>query len=111
MENEKSKVVTFEDLVKYTEEVLFPGLEDMMDEKIGNFGVKMDKRFDVVDQRFSEVDQELAMLRKDLQGTNAKVDNLTKMVMKDLAALGDDSLKTKARVSQLEVKFLQFVKS
>jgi DNA repair ATPase RecN len=73
MENNESKVVTFEDLVKYTEEVLFPGLEDIMDEKLNAFGTKTDKRFESMDNRFGSIDQQLVNIQAELLDIKSEI--------------------------------------
>jgi len=98
MENKESKVVTFEDLVKYTEEVLFPGLEEIMDEKIDNLEVKMNKKFDKIDEKFDKVDEKFELINQELVNIRCELSD----IHSEISAIKLDLKDIEARLSRLE---------
>lgn len=98
MEKDKNAIVTFENLVKYTEEVLFPGFEEMMDEKLGNFEVKMDKKFVGVDKKFESVDKNFESINQHLVNIHAELSD----IKNEISAIKGELNYIKVKLDRLE---------
>lgn len=92
--DDKNKIVTFEDLARYTEEVLLPAmgtiiderLEEKLEEKLAPFRQDiMEIKNDIVD-----IKQELFAIRHELDAINRRLDRLEKTTKEDSDAYDAD---------------------
>lgn len=105
MEKEKSSIVTFEDLVKYTEEVLFPEFEEMMDEKLKPINQELVN----IRAELSDIKSEISAIRNDIKYVKNRLDSLEKMTKEDLAVLAPeiDQLKQANKEITRRITFLE----
>lgn len=121
MAKETSKIVTFEDLAKYTREVIMPEMDERMDNRllkfadevilpaVGQMFTDFKTEFkaeigEMLDERLTPIERELVNIRKDVDWLKDKVKQLIKMENEDVAALGQDILMLKKKVKELEMR-------
>lgn len=110
----QSQIVTFEDLAKYTEEVLLPGVEEIIDEKLAPIRHDIsDMKTDIVDMKndiidmksdIADIKQELVAIRKELSDIKSRLDRLERATKEDSDAYGADIVDLRERVNKLEIK-------
>jgi len=116
MEQKNSNVVTFDDLARFTEEILLPGIEQIMDDKLENNLAPIRKEisdmrtefraeFDGMYQELADIHSEIHSIRLDLDNLEAQVSRLEKMVKEDLNAYADNIIKIKKELKNLQFRF------
>lgn len=116
MEQKNSNVVTFDDLARFTEEVLLPGIEQIMDDKLEE---KLESKFneklapiykEMADMRnefrasFADVQSELHSIKLDLNDLREWITRLEKMAKGDLDVFGGDIITIKKELKHLQLR-------
>ena len=78
--NNNQKPITWEDLGNFTEEVLLPALDRMMDEKLDS---KLDEKLDSkLDEKLKPIYEELSFLRSQVFQVNERLEEVEKRLKK-----------------------------
>ncbi|MDO9399650.1 MAG: hypothetical protein Q7T79_03145 [bacterium] len=96
LKNDLQKPLTLEDLGKFTEEVLLPAIEEMIDRRLE---VKLEEKFE---EKLSPIWQELRSIGQRLDRLEEKVNRMDKASSEDLFAINTEVEKLKKRVAKIE---------
>jgi len=105
MSNQKS--LTLEDLGKFTEEVLLPAFEKMLDDK---FKKELMPFKQEIYEKIDSINHNLKFIRQDIERLEAKIDRIAQANSEDITAVNGDVKKLKIKVEQLE-KEIAIIKS
>ncbi|MFH1890863.1 MAG: hypothetical protein ABIJ91_04875 [Candidatus Kuenenbacteria bacterium] len=108
LENNLQKPLTLEDLGKFTEDVLLPAIEEMIDQKLEakleeKLEAKLEEKLESkLEKKLSPIWQELRSIRQDLKRLEEKVDRIAKASSEDIIAVNTEVEKLKRRVTLVE---------
>ncbi|MBU2250312.1 hypothetical protein KKG80_01835 [Patescibacteria group bacterium] len=116
LENNLQKPLTLEDLGKFTEDVLLPAIEEMIDQKLEakleeKLEAKLEEKLESkleekleskLEEKLSPIWQELRSIRQDLKRLEEKVDRIAKASSEDIIAVNTEVEKLKRRVTLVE---------
>ncbi|MFH1232721.1 MAG: hypothetical protein V1651_02540 [Patescibacteria group bacterium] len=104
LENNLQKPLTLEDLGKFTEDVLLPAIEEMIDQKLeAKLEAKLEEKLESkLEKKLSPIWQELRSIRQDLKRLEEKVDRIAKASSEDIIAVNTEVEKLKRRVTLVE---------
>lgn len=130
MNDELNKKISFEDLANFSEQVLLPAIESLMDDKFANFSVEVDKKLDQrfadfskemdykLDKRFADADGrmdeklmllnlEVQAIKKDLASLMIRVAEARRAGNEDVGVLSGCYIQLKRRVERIEMQLKQ----
>ncbi|MCK4554586.1 hypothetical protein KAU19_06550 [Candidatus Parcubacteria bacterium] len=99
MENNNQKPLTLSDLGKFTEDVLLPAIEDMMDQKLE----------EKLETKLAPIKSELLSIKQDIEWIKDRIKRIENASSEDVIAVNNEVENLKIRVVELEnqVKILQ----
>jgi archaellum component FlaC len=114
MEQKNTNVLTFDDLARFTEEILLPGIEQIIDDKLKPINKNLDgihveladihNELDGIHVEMADIHSELHGIRIDLNNLQERIMHLEKMTKEDLNAYADDVINIKKELKRLELR-------
>ncbi|SRR6056297_1928618 len=98
-DNNNQKPLSREDLGSFTEEVLLPAMDKMIDEKLDT---KFDEKLKPIYEELSFLRHEVFKIKEDLEILKEKVDRIATSSGEDVVAVNKEVQLLKKRVKELE---------